>query len=162
MSKMAEKDNALELKRVEMTREEAKMYQHLDERCRQLGTKIFKPYWGYIPRAKSLYPDESENKARGLYRGNVKHLIDLGALVWMKYGVYSFKEVHVVLKSTTRKSSSRGKGGSFKVVKSSKPSVHLRLQLILEEAEEKSAALQQISNILAELNKLALEIAKEL
>jgi hypothetical protein len=34
--------------------------------------------------------------------------------------------------------------------------------LILHEAEEKLAALQQITNSLAELNKLAVEIASEL
>jgi hypothetical protein len=74
---------------------QAKINDHLEELCRNAGSRNIRPYMNYGPRAIALFPDVNEIKARGLYRGYVKKLIDQRLLIRVKRGIY-FKTIESV------------------------------------------------------------------
>lgn len=147
---------------VELTAEEARMYEHLKTLVPIEGSRIIRPYWHYGPRAQALYPRQNDKKARGNFRGYVKHLIDLGILVRISEGRYFIHDVKAVVRRDTRARGRRSKGGTFKVTRSAAVPAHQRVQLIADEINHLAGEIQVKQAQMVRLTELLEAVSREL
>lgn len=147
---------------LEVTTEENRMYEHLKELASSANTRIIRPYWRYEPRAKRLYPRQTVEKAKGNFRGYIKHLIDLGILVRISEGRYFLRDVPLQVHAGKRRGNGRSKGGTFTVKRIAAAPAHVRIQLLTEEINKQASEIREKQSQLCQLTDLLQAIAGEL